>query len=303
MSYIATAIIIVSACIIMGIFGFVAFCCAIYNCRHISPVFGLDSKTPQWDPLIAISAKQGSPGELLGSLAQLHAFAFGESEKLPVGTRAGLLGDKGRELIALVIQQSDEDVATVLFKGPSSSPLHARKQLHWPEKLPLVDVGDTWASKYSPADIRMQPWGDGKGNIHSGFYDSYLRLRHRLIPLISNVPRLRLCGHSVGATHALMLAYDLAHKVETCVCVGAPCCGDKNWASTHPARNKVLNFRNMHDRVTMEPLPHLPKFLRSSTIPLVDYQHVGKDNIFSGPDTEQASANSLLAYQRYASHF
>lgn len=283
----------------LAVFGLVVVLLIIQATRSLVVLFRHQPTVPEWDP--KLSGPSGSTAHLLGLLAEMHAFAFGETSYLPRGTEAAFLGDGGAELVALKVRLP-EGLCAVLFKGITVSPRHAERDLRWPGEIECIQVSSLHRSSRAVVDFRQEPWLMGRrgpGNVHRGIHRFYLLLRQALLPHIMHEDTLFLCGHSFGGAQALMVAHELSDRVAVCVTAGAPRCGDEAWATAHPAAAATLSLRNDADMIPALPLAHMPA-LFSVAAGLHTYCHVGEPKLFSAPGQNQVSAHALLTYQRHS---
>jgi predicted lipase len=138
--------------------------------------------------------------------------------------------------------------------------------------LALVALRGTQASElkdlFTDLKFAKLDWSLGQGQVHAGFAQSALALegsvRRWLAGPAQQRKQLLVCGHSLGAAIATLLALPLGASM--LVTIGSPRVGDAGFAASIDAAGiEVVRIVDFHDAVTRLP----PK-------PLFGYRHAGR---------------------------
>jgi pimeloyl-ACP methyl ester carboxylesterase len=159
--------------------------------------------------------------------------------------------------------------------------------------LALVAFRGTQASELKDAlsDLSFlpQPWVLGQGKVHTGFAQSALALAPQVRAWLDGPARQRqrllVCGHSLGAAIATLLALPLG--ADSLITIGSPRVGDERFADSIDAAGlEVLRIVDHLDVV-----PRVPPKL------LVGYRHAGRAVFIDaqGQVVEQPSADQVDA--------
>ena len=78
--------------------------------------------------------------------------------------------------------------------------------------------------------------------VHRGFHKYYLGFKDELLKYISNVNKVYITGHSLGASVALITAYELKNKDISLFLYGCPKSGNKNFVDSFDNAVSIVNY-------------------------------------------------------------
>jgi len=107
------------------------------------------------------------------------------------------------------------------------------------------------------------PWGDDcpRCQVHDGFYGAWSSLSEQAHEALSKLgctnKKLRVTGHSLGASMAALAAFELAqsYQVDAVYMYGQPRTGNKHWVSAFEERMASVQYFRVTDY--KDDIPHL----------------------------------------------
>jgi predicted lipase len=139
---------------------------------------------------------------------------------------------------------------------------------------------------------KIAPYDDNNIQVEKGFYKAYNYLKPDIVNNLQiltakyNTNRLFITGHSLGASMATLLAYDIltiytGFQLSYLITFGSPRVGNPAFASSFTKYNKGVSYRITH---YYDIVPHVPE-------ELFGYLHLSNEIWFNEENTHYAECN------------